>query len=90
MNGRRWTAVMVLVIAVFVGTAFAAELRGNVEAVDKEKGSLSVRNGKELVEFECAPGTLKKRVRKDDEVTVQYTDEAGKRKATKVIVHGGC
>jgi len=90
MNSGHWLVVIVVMVAVLVGTAFAAELSGYVEAVDREKGFLSVKDGKEIVEFQCAPGTLKKQVRKNSEVNVQYTEEAGIKKATKVKVHGGC
>jgi hypothetical protein len=91
MNSRYAVVVMVVVFAVCIGTVFAKEWGGSVTAVDMEKGSLSLRNGKEIVEFECAPGTLKKQVRKGCDVTVEYTDEAGKKKVTKITgVHCGC
>ncbi len=91
MKSRYGVVVMVVVLAVCIGTAFAKEWGGYVAKVDREKGSLSLRNSKETVEFECAPGILKKNIRNGCDVTVEYTDEAGKKKVTKFTsVHCGC
>lgn len=83
-------AVLIVAVIVLVGTAFAAELRGFATDVDRTKSTLSMKIDKKMVEFECAPGTLTKRVKKNADVTVTYTEEAGKKKATNIKVNGGC
>lgn len=76
--------LITLVLTVFVGAAIAAEMSGEVTAVDAAKGTLTLKSGSVNVGFDCETGSLVKDVKVGDKVTVQYTEEGGKKKATKV------
>ena len=56
-------AVLLLVVA---GAAFALELSGTVSAVDNEKQTLTVKDAKVDVGFDCETGSLMKDVKVGD------------------------
>ena len=84
-----------LVLLVFAGVALAAEMSGEVTAVDAAKGSLTLKSGTVSAGFDCETGSLIKDVKVGDKVTVQYKEEGGKKITTKVTpvkkeAHTGC
>src|SRR5262245_51557357 len=84
--GKRAAVVVLitLVLTVLAGAAFAAEMSGEVTAVDAAKGTLTLKSGSVDVGFDCETGSMVKDVKVGDKVTVQYKEEGGKKKATKV------
>jgi len=76
--------LIVFVLLAFVGVALAAEMSGEVTAVDAAKGSLALKSGTVTAGFDCETGSLIKDVKVGDQVTVQYKEEGGKKIATKV------
>ena len=76
--------LIVFVLLTFVGVALAAELSGEVTAVNAAKGTLTLKSGSVDAGFDCETGSLIKDVKVGDQVTVQYKEEGGKKKATKV------
>ena len=76
--------LIVIVLLTFVGAALAAEMSGEVIAVDSAKGSLTLKSGTVEVGYDCEVGSLIKDVKVGDQVTVQYKEEGGKKKATQV------
>ncbi|HXX82225.1 MAG TPA: hypothetical protein VEI46_11795 [Thermodesulfovibrionales bacterium] len=78
--------LVVFVLLAFVGVALAAEMSGEVTAVDAAKGTLTLKSGTVDVGFDCETGasSLIKGVKVGDQVTVQYKEEGGKKKAEKV------
>ena len=81
-------AVSILIVAfillTFAGSAIAAEMSGEVTAVDVAKGTLELKTGKVEANFDCETGSLIKDVKVGDHVTVQYKEEGGKKIATKI------
>lgn len=78
-----------IVMAVFLvfsvaGAALAAEMSGEVKAVDAAKGVLTLSSGAIETAFDCETGSVIKDVKVGDKVTVQYTEKGGKKLATKV------
>ena len=82
------TAVSVLIVALLVfavaGAAFAAEMSGEVKAVDAGKGMLKLSTGSMEVPFDCETGSMIMNIKVGDKVTVEYTEKNGKKVATKV------
>jgi hypothetical protein len=82
------TATSYLLVAIalfsFVGLAVAAEMSGEVTAVDAMKGVLTLKSGTVEVGFDCETGSLVKDVKVGDHVMVEYKEEGGKKVATKV------
>ena len=76
--------LVVFVLLTFVGIALAAEMSGDVTAVDPAKGNLTLKSGTIDAAFDCEKGSVIKDVKVGDKVTVQYTDKDGKKLATKV------
>ena len=76
--------LIVFVLLTFVGVALAAELSGEVTAVNAAKGTLTLKSGTVEAGFDCETGSLIKDVKMGDQVTVQYKEEGGKKIATKV------
>ena len=78
--------LIVFVLLTFVGVALAVEkeMSGQVTAVDAAKGTLTLKSGAVEVGYDCETGSLIKDVKVGDQVTVQYKEEGGKKKATKV------
>ncbi len=76
--------LIVFVLLTFVGVALAAEMSGEVTAVDVAKGNLTLKTGTVEAGFDCETGSLIKDVKVGDQVIVQYKEEGGKKKATKV------
>ncbi len=76
--------LIAFVLLVFVGVALAAEMSGEVTAVDTAKGTLTLKSGSVTAGFDCETGSLIKDVKVGDHVTVQYKEEGGKKIATKV------
>jgi len=74
----------VLLISVGVAIAVEKEMSGEVTAVDAAKGTLTLKSGSVEAGFDCETGSLIKDVKVGDKVTVQYKEEGGKKKATKV------
>src|SRR5574342_199920 len=74
----------VLLISVGVARAVEKEMSGQVTAVDAAKGTLTLKSGSVEAGFDCETGSLIKDVKVGDKVTVQYKEEGGKKKATKV------
>jgi PDZ domain-containing secreted protein len=76
--------LIVFVLLTFVGVALAAEMSGEVTAVDAAKGSLTLKSGTVEVGYDCEVGSLVKDVKVGDQVTVKYKEEGGKKIATQV------
>lgn len=76
--------LIVFVLLTFVGVAVAADLSGEVTAVNAAKGTLTLKSGTVEAGFDCETGSLIKDVKVGDQVTVQYKEEGGKKIATKV------
>jgi hypothetical protein len=76
--------LIAFVLLTFVGVALAAEMSGEVTAVDAAKGTLTLKSGTVEAGFDCETGSLIKDVKVGDHVTVQYKEEGGKKIATKV------
>jgi hypothetical protein len=74
----------VVVLVAFVGAALAMEMSGTVTSVDTQKGVLTIKNDKIDVGFDCETGSMIKDVKVGDNVTVEYKEAGGKKKATKV------
>ena len=74
----------VVVLVAFVGVALAMEMSGTVTSVDTQKGVLKIKNEKIEVGFDCETGSMIKDTKVGDNVTVEYTEAGGKKKATKV------
>ncbi len=83
---KRGIAVLMVTFLVlaFVGAAFAAEMSGEVKAVDAAKGVLKLSSGTVETAFDCETGSVVKDVKVGDKVTVEYMDHGGKKMATKV------
>ena len=85
MRKRGVILVLVAVILlVVVGVAFALEMSGTVSAMDADKGTLTIKNEKVDVGFDCEIGSLMKGLKVGDKVTVQYNEVDGKKKATNI------
>jgi len=84
MKGSKLILLVVVVVLAFVGVAFAGEMSGTVTAVDAGKGSLSLKSQTFEANFDCETGSIIKGVKVGDEVTVEYKEADGKKKATKV------
>jgi hypothetical protein len=76
--------LMVFALLAFVGVALAAEMSGEVTAVDPVKGHLTFKSGTVETGFDCENVSMIKDVKVGDKVTVEYTEVGGKKKATKV------
>lgn len=76
--------LIVFVLLAFVGVALAAELSGEVTAVDAAKGVLKLKTGSVEAAVDCETGSIIKDVKVGDKVTVEYKEENGKKKAVKV------
>jgi len=74
----------VLLIVVGVALAVEKEMSGEVIAVDVAKGTLTLKSGSVEAGFDCETGSLIKDVKVGDKLTVQYKEEGGKKKATKL------
>lgn len=74
----------VLLIVAGVALAVEKEMSGEVTAVDAAKGTLTLKSGSVEAGFDCETGSMIKDVKVGDKVTVQYKEEGGKKKATKV------
>jgi len=74
------TAAMLLV----VGGAFAAEMSGTITAIDTQHNTVTVKSSTMDAGFDCETGTLLKGVKVGDQVTIEYTEAGGKKKATKI------
>jgi hypothetical protein len=78
--------MIAFVLLTFVGVAVAKNMSGEVVAVDAAKGTLTLKSGTVDVGFDCEKGSLIKDVKVGDQVTVEYQEVGGKKKATKVTV----
>jgi hypothetical protein len=76
--------LVVVVVLTLVGAAFAGEMSGTVTAVDAGKGSLSLKSQTFEANFDCETGSIIKDVKVGDQVTVEYKEVDGKKKASKV------
>jgi Cu/Ag efflux protein CusF len=77
------------------GTALAAEMSGEVTAVNAAKGTLTLKNGDMTVDFVCMPASLINETKVTDKVTVQYREADGRKtvfriKLKKKRVSVGC
>ncbi len=77
-------SLTVLIFLAFAGAAVAAEMSGEVTAVDVAKGTLVLKSGMVEAGFDCETGSLIKDVKVGDKVTVEYKEQGGKKIATKV------
>ncbi len=84
---KRATIVLLIsfIIVVFAGLALAAEMSGEVTAVDAGKGMLTLKSGTVEAGFDCEKGSLIKDVKVGDKVTVEYHEKGGKKIVTKVV-----
>ncbi len=83
---KRATIVLLIgfIVVVFAGLAVAAEMSGEVTAVDASAGKLTLKSGTVEASFDCETGSLIKDVKVGDMVSVEYKEEGGKKMATKV------
>jgi hypothetical protein len=83
---KRATIVLLIgfIIVVFAGVALAAEMSGEVTAVDTAKGTLTLKSGTVAAAFDCETGSLIKDVKVGDMVAVEYKEAGGKKIVTKV------
>jgi hypothetical protein len=83
---KRVTIVLFVgfVLLAFAGAVIAAEMSGEVTAVDAAKGTLVLKSGKVEVGVDCETGSMIKDVKVGDKVTVEYKEQGGKKIATKV------
>lgn len=82
---KRATIVLLIgFVFVFAGAALAAEMSGEVTAVDTAKGTLTLKSGTAEAGFDCETGSLIKDVKVGEHVTVEYKEEGGKKIVTKV------
>ncbi len=83
---RRAVSVLMVVFLVFgfAGAVLAAEMSGEVKAVDAAKGMIKLSSGSMETAFDCETGSVVKDVKVGDKVTVEYTEKGGKKMATKV------
>jgi len=72
------------VVLAFAGPALAMEMSGVVTAVDVEKSTITLKSEKMPVSFDCETGSMVKDIKVGDTVTVQFTEEGGKKLATSV------
>lgn len=72
------------VMLVFVGAALAGEMSGQVKAVDAAKGTLVLKTGSVEADVDCETGSILTGIKVGDQVTVEYKEEKGKKKAIKV------
>jgi len=85
MKKRGVVLVLVaMILMVVAGAAFAAEMSGTVSSMDAAKGTLTIKNEKVDVGFDCEVGSLMKDVKVGDMVTVEYNEAKGMKKATKI------
>jgi hypothetical protein len=75
--------VVVVVLLSFAGVVLAAEMSGEVTAVDSAKGSLTLKSGEVAAGYDCE-GSLVKDIKVGDHVTVQYKEEGGKKIITTI------
>jgi Neuraminidase (sialidase) len=76
--------LVVFVLFAFVGVALAMEMSGQVTAVDAAKSTITLKSGTLDASIDCEDGSIVKDVKVGDMVTVEYKEEGGKKKATKV------
>jgi hypothetical protein len=81
-------AVAALVVFVFAGAVFAAEMSGKVTAVDPVKGVLTLTSGTVDVGFDCSSGSIISDVKVGDTVKVVYSEKNGKKFASEVTKEG--
>jgi len=86
MKVRATTLVLLVaaIVLVFAGTVLAMEMSGVVTAVNVEKSTISLKSEEMAVSFDCETGSLLKGIKVGDTVTVQYSEEGGKKLATSV------
>jgi PDZ domain-containing secreted protein len=75
--------VIVVVLLSFAGVVLAAEMSGEVTAVDSAKGSLTLKSGEVATGYDCE-GSLVKDIKVGDHVTIQYKEEGGKKTITTI------
>jgi hypothetical protein len=76
--------LVVFVLLAFVGVALAAEMSGEVTAVNAVTGNLTLKTGAVEAGFDCEGVSLIKDVKVGDQVTVQYKEAGGKKIVTKI------
>ncbi len=84
MKGSRIVILIAVVLLAFVGAAFASEMTGTVTAVNPEKATFSLKSQTIDAGFDCETGSLMMGMKVGDQVTVEYKEEGGKKKATKI------
>jgi hypothetical protein len=84
MKGARIVILIAVVLLAFVGAAFASEMSGTVTAVNTDKATITLKSQTIEAGFDCETGSLIKGVKVGDQVMVEYKEEGGKKKATKV------
>jgi hypothetical protein len=76
--------LIVFVLLAFVGVAMAAEMSGEVTAVNPVTGALTLKSGAVEAGFDCEGVSLIKNVKVGDQVTVEYKEAGGKKIVTKI------
>ena len=76
--------ILVAVCLAAAGTVFAMEMTGTVTAVDTAKNTLSIKGEKMEASFDCETGSILTGVKVGDQVSVQYSEAGGKKKASKI------
>ncbi len=76
--------MVVVVLAAFVGAAVAAEMSGTVTEVNAHHNTIKIKNEKIEAGFDCETGSMIAGIKVGENVTVEYTEAGGKKKATKI------
>ncbi|HTF99663.1 MAG TPA: DUF1344 domain-containing protein [Nitrospirota bacterium] len=84
MKIGRIIALIAVVVIALAGVVVAAEMSGDVKAVDPVKGNLTLSSGTINVGFDCEKGSLISDVKVGDKVTVVYTEKDGKKIVSEV------
>jgi Cu/Ag efflux protein CusF len=84
VRARTLVLLVAVVVLAVVGAAHAMEMSGVVTAVNVEKSTMTLKSEEMAVSFDCETGSLLKGIKVGDTVTVQYSEEGGKKLATSV------
>lgn len=74
------------ILLIFVGTACAGELSGEVVAVDTAKSAFTLKTEEGTTGFAYETSSVMNDVKVGNKVTVQYRESGGKKTATRVTL----
>ena len=84
MKGTVLFLLVVAALLLLAGGAFANEMSGTITAIDTQHNTLTLKSETMNAGFDCETGSLLKGLKVGDQVTIQYSEEGGKKKATKI------